>query len=187
MPYYFKVFELLILMIFFHGIQCHEWFCFNPISIRKFSLYHINNYISGQITKLILVEFHYIDKLTPTPINDKFIIIIWKFVRERKFHMIETFFCYWIFCLDELMMVWLKNNTCSDWMVVPQKPHQFGNDWHTIWCALCWIISHMELMEVKYLPTHLPEPMFEGLGNMASLLLLGGELIKPEIKKKCRN
>ena len=74
-------------------------------------------------------------------------------------------------------MMWLNKYNYTGWMVVPHNLHPFGNEWHTILCALYGIIYHIELVEGKDQPPHLPETIFDGLGKTVELLLLFTRLI----------
>jgi hypothetical protein len=46
------------------------------------------------------------------------------------------------------MLGWTNEYTCPGFIFVPQKPHPFGNEWHSI----CGIIFGIELVEVKDQP-----------------------------------
>ena len=56
-------------------------------------------------------------------------------------------------------------------MLVPWKPHPFGGEWHTIFCTLCGILFHVELVEEKDLTKRLSGPMFVVLGETVGLFL----------------
>jgi Transposase IS4 len=71
----------------------------------------------------------------------------------------------WINCLDESMMEWLNQFTCPGFMCVGRKPHPFGNERHTICCALSTIMWHAEIVEGKDRPTQLGQKEFNDLGG----------------------
>ena len=61
--------------------------------------------------------------------------------------------------------------TCPGWMVVPRKPHPFGNEWHTICCGITGIMFYLELVEGKDCPPELPDLNCNKFGNTVNLLL----------------
>ena len=86
-------------------------------------------------------------------------------------HMKEVFIPGWINCLDESMSVWTSQWTCPGWMVVPRKPHPFGNEYHTLCCGLCGILYALELVEGKDRPRQMGPQEFDNLGKTVGLLL----------------
>ena len=46
-------------------------------------------------------------------------------------HYDRNYVASWLSCLDESMSSWLSK-FCPGFMVVPHKPHPFGNEYHTI-------------------------------------------------------
>jgi len=56
-------------------------------------------------------------------------------------------------------------------MFVPRKPWPFGNEFHTIACAVSGILYSLELVEGKDKPRERPEPEFNELGKTVGLLL----------------
>ena len=56
--------------------------------------------------------------------------------------------------LDESMMEWF-NKWDPGFMRVGRKPHPFGNEGHTIHCALTSILWRAQIVEDKYRPTEL--------------------------------
>ena len=69
------------------------------------------------------------------------------------------------------MMIWLNKFTAPGWMVVPCKPHPFGNEWHTICCALCGILFWMELVEGKDQPSALGDMSYSEHGSTVGLMV----------------
>ena len=59
-------------------------------------------------------------------------------------------------CLDESMSIWTNRWTCPGWVFCPRKPHPFGNEYHTICCALSGILFRLELVEGRDRPKELP-------------------------------
>ena len=102
------------------------------------------------------------------------IIRFWKIremVRQFNENMAKVFSPGWITCLDELMSIWTNMFTCPGWMVVPCKPHPFGNEWHTICCGISGIMFYLELVEGKDRPPELPDLNRNKFGNTVNLLL----------------
>ena len=56
--------------------------------------------------------------------------------------------------LDDSVMEWF-NKWSPGFMCVGRKPHPFGNERHTIFCALASILWRAQIMEGKYRPTEL--------------------------------
>ena len=74
--------------------------------------------------------------------------------------MSTNFIPGWISCLDESMMIW-KNNFGPDWLFLLRKPHPFGNNWHTICCAMSVVVFFVELVERKDQTTKIGKPELE--------------------------
>ncbi len=77
---------------------------------------------------------------------------VWELIDTFNNHYESNYHPGWFLCLDESMIDWLNKNSPS-WMCVPQKPHLFGNKYHTI-CDVdlkegCPIMYHIELVEGK--------------------------------------
>jgi hypothetical protein len=67
-------------------------------------------------------------------------------------NMEQQFSPSWISCLDESMSKWVNEYTCPGFMCVPRKPWPFGNEYHSICCAVTGIMYFVELMEGKDTP-----------------------------------
>jgi hypothetical protein len=61
--------------------------------------------------------------------------------------MTEKFLPSWVSCLDESMSAWISRWTCPGWVFYPQKPHPFGNEYHSICCGDSGIMYQIELVE----------------------------------------
>lgn len=101
-----------------------------------------------------------------------------KFARVRQFiaawnrNMDERFRPSYLTCLDESMVAWMEKLSCPGWVHVPRKPHPFGNEYHTIACAMSKIIFRLELVEGKDRPSWRPVPEFEDqLGKTGGLIM----------------
>ena len=96
-------------------------------------------------------------------------------------HMETNYSPGWWNCLDESMNIYL-NKYCPGFMIVPRKPHEEGNEYHTI-CdgdlgkgnPIMW---HVELMEGKDTPDGAPPKKYSELGKMPGLMCRMMEPIK---------
>ena len=117
----------------------------------------------------ILTNLVYTKKDPPT-YKDRF----WE-VREMlaawNTNMANEFRAGWMTCLDESMSKWVNKYTCPGYMVVPRKPWPFGNEYHTICCAISGILFALELVEGKDKPRERPNPEHSELGKMAGLMM----------------
>ncbi len=92
-------------------------------------------------------------------------------------NMAKVFNLGWVLVLDESMSVWTNEYSCPGFMFVPRKPWPFGNEYHTICCALCGIMFRVELVEGKDRPRQMgPMEHDDKGGKMVGLLL---RLTKP--------
>ena len=68
--------------------------------------------------------------------------------------MEEEFSPSWVSVLDEFMMEWL-NKYCPGFMCVGRTPHPFGNERHTIRCAITLILFRALIASGKDQPKEL--------------------------------
>jgi hypothetical protein len=93
-------------------------------------------------------------------------------------HMKLIFSPSWAVCLDESMSKWL-NEYAPGWMAVGRKPRPFGNEYHTMACAMTHILFWMEMVEGKDRPPQLgPLQHVEAHGKLCGLVLRAAEGIK---------
>jgi hypothetical protein len=114
---------------------------------------------------------------SPPPYRDKF----WE-IRQMQDsfndHMKKCFSAAWAVCLDESMVKWL-NEFSPGWMAVGRKPSPFGNEYHTMACAVLHVIFWIEIVEGKDRPPHLgPLLHVEAHGKLCGLVLRAAEAIK---------
>ena len=76
----------------------------------------------------------------------------------------------WVSVLDESMLEWL-NKYCPGFMCVGRKPHPFGNECHTIRCALTSILFRALIVEGKDRPKELGQKKYSELGRTVGLML----------------
>jgi hypothetical protein len=70
----------------------------------------------------------------------------------------KEFISGWVICLDEPMSSWINHWTCPGWIFCLQKPHPFGNEYHTACCALSGIMFAVGLVEGKDAPPQIKVP-----------------------------
>lgn len=84
-------------------------------------------------------------------------------------NMAAKFLPSWVSCLDESMSPWTTRWTCPGWVFVPRKPKPFGNEYHSVCCAVSGLMWGIELVEGKDAP---PEARVPGqYGKTCGLLL----------------
>ena len=86
-------------------------------------------------------------------------------------NMSDEFVASWVTCLDESMSKWVNKYTCPGFMIVPRKPWQFGNEYHSIVCGMSDIMFAVELVEGKDEPPQAQSKEHSEKGKMVSLLL----------------
>jgi len=74
------------------------------------------------------------------------------------------------------MSKWVAQYTCPMFMVVPRKPWPFRNEYHTIACGESEIISGVDLVKGKDVPSQLAPKEFSEHGKTVGTML---QLSKP--------
>jgi hypothetical protein len=69
-----------------------------------------------------------------------------------------------------VVLSWISRWTCPGWVFCPQKPHPFGNEYHSICCGDSGIMYQIELVEGKDAPTPNTQPHSDK-GKTVGLLL----------------
>ena len=77
---------------------------------------------------------------------------------------------------DKSMSKWVSKFTCPGFMCVPKKPWPFGNEYHTICCAISGIMYQVELVEGKDERLERCTKEYEDCRKIVGLLM---RLIKP--------
>src|SRR5687767_6925292 len=103
--------------------------------------------MSGNCFQDILLALHFTSRPVPS-FTDKFHKVR-EMIESWNANMLEKFVPSWVSCLDESLVPWVSKWTCPGWMVIPCKPHPFGNKYHTICCAQTRIMYSIELVEGK--------------------------------------
>ena len=119
----------------FQGIDNRDaWWSHQPISMFEGAPFRLHEYMSGTRFKDITAHIRFTNKATPTVASDGFVD---RFHEVRQMldafndHYDRNYVASWLSCLDESMSSWLSK-FCPGFMVVPRKPHPFGNEYHTI-------------------------------------------------------
>ena len=161
----------ILYMARYHGHAKKEWWKMSAPSMKKGAPFRLSDYMSGK--RFDAIHQALLDSLTtvdPPEYADKF----WRvreFIDEWNANMADVFVPSWVSCLDESMMAWMNKYTCPGWMVVPRKPHPFGNEFHTIACGMCGILYAIEIVEGKDKPRETGRPEFDNLGKTVGLML----------------
>jgi hypothetical protein len=125
-------------MATFKGFNGSEYWSLKQINDFDSAPIQLNNWMSKRCFDTILQDrFH----------NVRQIIQAW------NKSMTEKFLPSWVSCLDESMSVWISRWTCPGWVFCPQKPHPFGNEYHSICCGDSGIMYQIKLVEGKDAPT----------------------------------
>ena len=185
MPMTLKEFFVFLGAIFFMG--CHPgvpnrdmWWSKKDISYEEGAPFRMNDFISITRFKAIMGALRYTDKPQPGYL-DKFHDIRQMQEAWNK-HMDDSYCPGWWSCLDESMNIF-QNQYCPGWMVVPRKPHPFGNEYHSV-CdgdlekgsPIMW---HVEMQEGKDRPPGAGSKKYaDEFGKTPSLMLRMHESIK---------
>ena len=156
------------------GFKRSDFWSSSEINIRDGAPYRLHEIISGRRFEQLCSALGYTNEPPPNYV-DKF----WE-VRQMigawNKNINDQFSASWVSCLDESMSIWHSRYTCPGWMFVPRKPHPFGNEYHSICCALSGIMFGIELVEGKSSPPERPRDINETQGKTVALLL---RLCKP--------
>ena len=118
-------------MACFDGITDRRlWWSSEPVSKFSGAPFRLNEYISGQRFEDIVGALRYTNREAPTDFVDRFHPIR-QLSKAWNKHYAEEYLPEWLNCLDESMNAFF-DHLCLGFMVVPRKPHPFGNEYHTI-------------------------------------------------------
>jgi hypothetical protein len=131
--------------------------------------YRLAKFMAARRVELIDQHICFTD-VQPPAFVDKFWEIRQMF-RAWVENMRSFFIASWCTVLDESMSIWTSKYTCPGWVFCPRKPHDKGNEHHTICCSLSGILFDMEMVEGGDRPDELPEPEYSEHGKTAGLLL----------------
>ena len=151
------------------GCTRRDYWSSEPVSTWKGAPFRCNEYMSRTRFEQILSNLKYTVNEPPSYI-DRFHEIR-QIVTAWNDNIQQVFQSGWITCLDESMSIWFNRWTCPGWMFVPRKPHPFGNEFHTICCAITGIMFGIDLVEGKDRPKEKPADENANLGSTVSLLL----------------
>ena len=152
-------------------MSCHtgiprrrDWWSQTEPGMEGGAPYRFNLFMSRNRFDDILQNLVYTNRIPPAAYKDPFF-----HMRQMEDawnrNMEDQFDPSWINCLDESMMEWLNQFSCPGFMCVGRKPHPFGNERHTICCALSTIMWHAEIVEGKDWPSQFGPKEFNELGG----------------------
>ena len=121
----------------------------DDIRIRRGSPFCLNECTSRVKFEQIPTRLKYTYEEPPHYLNRFFHVR--KLVEAWNANMSANFFPGLISFSDKSMMIW-ENKFGPGWVVLPRKPHPFGNKWHTICCAMSVLVFFVEFVERKDLP-----------------------------------
>ncbi len=137
--------------------------------------FHLHQFMSQNRFEQILSSLKY-TTIDPPAYKDGFYHVRQMIVHWNA-NMARVFNPGWVLVLDESMSVWTNEYSCPGLMFVPRKPWPFGNEYHTICCALCGIMFRIELVEGKSRPRQMGPMEHDDKGGKTIGLLL--RLTKP--------
>jgi Transposase IS4 len=146
------------------GFRRRDWWAQTEPNINHGAPFRFNEYMSRNRFEDILQNLVYTNRTPPAGYVDRFFQMRQMEEAWNK-NMADQFDPSWINCLDESMMEWLNQFTCPGFMCVGRKPHPFGNERHTICCALSTIMWHAEIVEGKDRSSQMGQKEFNDLGG----------------------
>ena len=150
------------------GVTRRDFWQTTPPSIKTGAPFRLNEFMSRYRFEQILKNIKYTEKNCPG-YEDKFFEVR-EMIELWNKNVQSVFRSGFANCLNKSMSIWHNRYTCPGWMFVPQKPHPFGNEYHTICCALSGIMFGIDLVEGKDRPSELPSLDSSKKGNTVSLL-----------------
>jgi hypothetical protein len=144
-----------------------DWWATSAESMYKGAPFRLGKYMSRNRFDEILSSLRYTNKEVDFP--DGFFHMRQLEEAWNK-NMADEFSPSWINVLDESMMEWF-NKYAPGFMCVGRKPHPFGNERHTICCALTSILWRAQIVEGKDRPQQLGPKEHAQLGATVGLML----------------
>ena len=130
MQEFFVFLGCLFFMACHPGVASRDlWWSAKDISPAEGAPFRLNAYFSKNRFKAIMGALRYTNNQQPS-YSDKFHDVR-QLIDAWNDFMAEEYVAGWWNCLDESMSVF-NNPYCPGWMVVPRKPHPFGNEYHSI-------------------------------------------------------
>ena len=128
---FYKWLGIRFYMACFVGVTpINLWWSTKDVDRYEGAPFRLNDIMSLNRFRNIDSAMCYTDIPSPTEYTDKFHQVR-QMLDAFNDHMEESYSPSWLNCLDESMNSWLDKN-CPGFMVVPRKPHPFGNEYHTI-------------------------------------------------------
>ena len=137
---------LWILMSTVDGSDKHSFWSTKDPKMYEGAPFRLTSLMSQNCFEEILGSIAYTSN-NPPELLDKF----WEvrqLIHESNKNM-KKFIPSWINVINKSMSKWLKEYMCPGFMCVPQKPWNFGNEYHDAGCAESDIIWWVDLQEGK--------------------------------------
>ena len=128
------------------GIEsCRYWWYIMTPSMAKCAPFRLNRIMPRNRFDSILgaLSFNNIE----VPYEDGFLQMR-QLEEDWNQNMAQQFLPSWINVFDDFMIEWF-NKWSPGFICVGGKPHPFGNEWHTICCALISILWRAQIVEGK--------------------------------------
>ena len=113
-----------------------EWWSTTTPSMAKGSPFILNHIMSHNRFDSIIIALCFTNREVP---YENGFFQMRQLEEAWNQNMDQQFFSSWINVLDESMMEWF-NTWATGFMCASRNPHPFGNEWHTIYCALTSIM-----------------------------------------------
>jgi hypothetical protein len=147
-----------------------QWDFWSKIKVEgRDTPFKFNDIMSKYRFESILNALKY-TKHEPSALKD-FFWEVQKMIDAWNRNMEDEFSASWISCLDESMSKWLNQWTCPGFMVVPRKPWQCGNEYHTICCSSSGVLFALEIVEGKDAPPEAEQKEYFEKGKTVGLCL----------------
>jgi len=140
-----------------------------PVNMYSSAPFHLHDIMSRNRFEQILSVLTFTD-MEPPPYLDRF----WEvrqMLDEWNTNMDNAFAASWISCIDESMSKWVSQYTCPGFMVVPQKPWLFENEYHSISCGKSNVIYRLDLVEGKDTPRQHPRKKYSEHGKTIGTMM----------------
>ena len=160
---------LIFLMGTVTGCERRDFWSIDEISAFEGAPHRFSSFMTCTRFEEILSSLRLTDIPFP-PYTDRFHVIR-QMINEWNKNIQFNFVPSWINCLDESICVWTSKYTCPGWMVVPRKPHPFGNEYHTLCCGKTGIMYHVEIVEGKDRPPEKGPKQYDEKGKTVGLVL----------------
>ena len=127
------------------GFKRSQFWSAKAASMYEGAPYRFNECMTEKKFDAILLALSYTTNNNAPAYRDRFWEVRQSIVAWNE-NMAAIFTPSWVSCLGESMSPWSTRWTCPGWMFVPRKPHPFGNEYHSICCAMTMIMYAIEIV-----------------------------------------